>query len=145
MEDKERIEYIMLEKQLSNTEFCAKANISPATLSHILGGRSRPSLAILRGVVMGFPDLNPEWVLLGTGDMYRSGGVASDGRNEVEADADGQSADVLASDESLGVFGVMGDMFASSASSPIYNKGMAERGVSHGRAGAEKQEKKQSQ
>ena len=72
MDDKERIEYIILEKQLSNTEFCAKANIAPATLSHILSGRSKPSLAILRGVVTGFPDLNPEWVLLGTGEMYRN-------------------------------------------------------------------------
>mgnify|MGYP003291116456 CR=1 FL=1 len=77
MDDKERIEYIILEKQLSNTEFCAKANIAPATLSHILGGRSKPSLAILRGVVMGFPDLNPEWVLLGIGNMYRENATSA--------------------------------------------------------------------
>lgn len=122
MEDKERIEYIMLEKGLSNTEFCAKANVSPATLSHILSGRSKPSLAILRGVVNGFPDLNPEWVLMGAGEMYRAaslpqvGGADAENPNLAESQP-GTDGDIG------GLFAGIGEMHASPRT-PIYNKGV---------------------
>ncbi|MCM1312681.1 MAG: helix-turn-helix transcriptional regulator [Bacteroides sp.] len=70
MDDKERIEKIMQEKNLSNVIFCAKTNIAPASLSHIIGGRTKPTLPILRNIIAAFPDLNPEWVFMGTGEMY---------------------------------------------------------------------------
>lgn len=53
--------------------FCSYANISPATLTHITSGRSKPTLSVLRGIVQGFPGLNPTWVLVGEGDMFREG------------------------------------------------------------------------
>lgn len=143
MDDKERIEYIILEKQLSNTEFCAKANIAPATLSHILSGRSKPSLAILRNVVTGFPDLSPEWVLLGTGNMYKdmvsSTGVPAEGA--LDGILPEQTSDSAVQDGALGVFGSMTDMFAASPQpTHIYNKGVERNNVG-GRAGAEVHEK----
>lgn len=143
MDDKERIEYIILEKQLSNTEFCAKANIAPATLSHILGGRSKPSLAILRGVVTGFPDLNPEWVLLGTGEMYRNSSSSSSVNENLDLPQEAMPSNAPAAEETLDVFGSMNDMFASSPSTNIYNKGVAERNAVQGRSTVEKQEKPQ--
>ena len=72
MDDKERIEYIIKDKGLSNVEFSNLTGIAPATISHISSGRSRPTLAILKGIVAGFPDLNPEWVFMGTGRMYKN-------------------------------------------------------------------------
>lgn len=71
MDDKERIEFIIKQQGLTNVEFAAKAGIAPATLSHITSGRSKPTLTILRGVISGFPELNPEWILMGTGSMYK--------------------------------------------------------------------------
>jgi len=71
MTDTERILEIIKDKGLSNVQFCGIAKIGTATLSHIISGRSNPSLNILRGIVNGFPDLNPEWVFQGTGNMYR--------------------------------------------------------------------------
>ncbi len=110
MDDKERIEYIILEKQMTDGDFCAKAGISAATLSHIKSGRSKPSLAILRGVVEGFPDLNPEWVLLGRGEMYSNSTPAVGSAQEAE---DGVSAEASAADNNIGVFSGMNDIFAS--------------------------------
>ena len=72
MDDKERIEYIIRDKGLSNVEFAAITGIAPATISHIASGRSKPTLPILKGVLAGFPDLNPEWVFLGVGPMYKT-------------------------------------------------------------------------
>lgn len=89
MEDKDRVALIMSEFNLTSNNFAARANLSPATLSHILTGRSKPTLAILRSIVAGFPELNPEWVMLGTGDMYRNGG---DG-NQIGRDADRDTFD----------------------------------------------------
>lgn len=120
MDDKERIEYIMLEKQLSNTEFCAVTNIAPATLSHILGKRSKPTLAILRNIVTGFPDLNPEWVLLGSGEMYRQPTSTSINIEE-EHDPDGGASLSSSVTDGADVFEGMNDIFGnlSSSSSPV--------------------------
>lgn len=71
MTEKERIEFIIEDKGLSNVEFSTKTGIAPATISHITSGRSKPTLPILKNIITGFPDLNPEWVFLGTGNMYK--------------------------------------------------------------------------
>ena len=76
--EKERIECIIKDKGLSNVEFSSMTGIAPATISHITSGRSKPTLAILKNIVIGFPDLNPEWVFLGTGDMYKDSTVESE-------------------------------------------------------------------
>ena len=55
MEDKDRVALIMAKFNLTSNNFAAKANLSPATLSHILTGRSKPTLTILRNIVAGFP------------------------------------------------------------------------------------------
>ena len=112
--------YIMLEKQLSNTEFCAVTNIAPATLSHILGKRSKPTLAILRNIVTGFPDLNPEWVLLGAGEMYRQPTSTSINIEE-EHDPDGGASLSSSVTDGADVFEGMNDIFGniSSSSSPV--------------------------
>lgn len=71
MDDKDRIEYIIKEKGLSNIEFSSLTGVAPATISHITSGRSKPTLQVFKGIINGFPDLNPEWVFLGIGPMYK--------------------------------------------------------------------------
>lgn len=71
LDDKERIEYIIKDMGMTNVDFASRTGIAPATLSHITSGRSKPTLAILRGIIDGFPDLSPEWVLMGTGPIYK--------------------------------------------------------------------------
>ncbi len=125
MDDKERIEYIILEKQLTDGDFCAKAGISAATLSHIKSGRSRPSLTILRGVVEGFPDLNPEWVLLGRGEMYSNSTPSTNVGTESDENAQSEVHDA---DNNIGLFSGVNDMFSSSsASSPQQTSRLGER------------------
>lgn len=73
MSDTERILEIIKVKDLNNIQFCSATGISPASLSHITSNRSKPTLSILRNVIAGFPDINPEWVMMGTGPMFRQG------------------------------------------------------------------------
>jgi len=72
MDDKERIEFIIKDKGLTNVEFSSITGIAPATISHITSGRSKPTLPVLKGILSGFPDLNPEWVFLGKGSIYKN-------------------------------------------------------------------------
>jgi hypothetical protein len=53
------------------------------------------------------------------------------------------SSNAPAVEEPLDVFGSMNDMFASSPSTNIYNKGVAERNAVQGRSAVEKHEKPQ--
>ena len=43
---------------------------SPATLSSIFNGRTRPTLNIVEAIKMKIPDISTEWLLWGTGDMH---------------------------------------------------------------------------
>ena len=83
MSDTERILEIIRVKNLNNIQFCSATGISPASLSHITSNRSKPTLSILRNVIAGFPDINPEWVMMGSGPMFREG--VQPARTELEA------------------------------------------------------------
>ena len=69
MEDKDRISEIMKHTGMVAKNFCEATSISPASLSHILNGKAKASLPVLRSIVDAFPELNPLWVLLGKGEM----------------------------------------------------------------------------
>lgn len=69
MTDKERIEYVINKSEMTYAEFSSRTGISPATLSHIVSGRSKPTLAIMRGILAGFPDINPQWMFMGEGEF----------------------------------------------------------------------------
>jgi len=69
MEDKDRIAEIMRYKGMLAKNFCEITGINPASLSHILNGKTKASLPVLKNIVDTFPDLNPLWVLLGEGQM----------------------------------------------------------------------------
>ena len=70
MTDKEKIELIIQDKHLNNTEFCNEVCIAAGTLSHILSGRTQPTLNTLRNISQAFPDINPAWLFYDAGPMY---------------------------------------------------------------------------
>lgn len=94
MTDKERIEQIIQVKHLSNVEFCNQTLLSASSLSHILSERTKPTLSTLRNIVEAFPDLNPMWVLLGQGEMFKSESASS--ATESSADSQNDVDDILA-------------------------------------------------
>ena len=60
---------------------------SPATLSSIFNGRTRPTLNIVESIKTKIPDINTEWLLWGNGDMYNSHPAT------LENDSEGLSVD----------------------------------------------------
>ena len=43
---------------------------SPATLSSIFNGRTRPTLNIVEAIKKKIPNISTDWLMFGSGDMY---------------------------------------------------------------------------
>jgi len=69
MEIKDRIRQIMEDQHMTQQVFADFLQQSPATLSSIFNGRTRPTLNIVDAIKTKIPDINIEWLLYGTGDM----------------------------------------------------------------------------
>ena len=70
METKDRIKKIMEEQQMTQQEFADFLQQSPATLSSIFNGRTRPTLNVVDAIKAKIPDISIEWLLYGTGEMF---------------------------------------------------------------------------
>lgn len=84
MTDKEKIEFIIKEKHLNNTQFCNEVCIAPGTLSHILSGRTQPTLNILRSITQAFPDINPAWLFFNAEPIYLNSDSPTPSEGEAE-------------------------------------------------------------
>lgn len=71
MDDKSKIEKIMQVEKLNSAQFAIEIGIQGSTLSHILNGRNKPSLEVLKKIMNRFRSINPEWLILDVGTMYR--------------------------------------------------------------------------
>lgn len=72
MDEKERIEKIMLKEEMTAAIFASEIGIQGSTLSHILNGRNNPSLDVLKKILNRFRTISSDWLILGVGSMYRS-------------------------------------------------------------------------
>lgn len=72
METKDRIRMIMEDQHMTQQVFADFIQQSPATLSSIFNGRTRPTLNIVDAIKKKFPDISIEWLLYGIGEMYAS-------------------------------------------------------------------------
>ena len=74
---KERLEFILKNKGLTATSFARMLEIQPSGLSHILSGRNKPSFDLVVKILKVFPEFNPDWLLLGSEQIYRDGAPSS--------------------------------------------------------------------
>ena len=72
MDEKEKIEKIMQTENLNSVQFAAEIGIQGSTLSHILNGRNKPSLDVLKRILNRFRTINSDWLILDIGSMYRT-------------------------------------------------------------------------
>lgn len=72
MELKDRIRQIMEEQHMTQQVFADFIGQSPATLSSIFTGRTRPTLKVVEDIKAKIPDISTEWLLWGAGSMYVS-------------------------------------------------------------------------
>ncbi len=73
----ERMFEFVASQGISSAEFASILDIGSARLSHIKNGRNNISLEICSKILVNFPNLNPDWLLLGQGNMLRQSGGQS--------------------------------------------------------------------
>ena len=55
---------------LSGKAFASFIDISPATLSSIFNGRTKPTISIIEAIKKKIPNINTDWLMFGSGSMF---------------------------------------------------------------------------
>jgi transcriptional regulator with XRE-family HTH domain len=67
---RERIEKILHDKGLTQAEFADLINVNRSSITHIMTGRNKSSDTVVARTLLTFPDINPNWLSAGEGEMY---------------------------------------------------------------------------
>ncbi len=68
---REKLLDLMRNEGLKPSQLADMLSVNPAGISHILAGRNKPGFDLLQKILRRFPRINPDWLLLDTGPMYR--------------------------------------------------------------------------
>jgi transcriptional regulator with XRE-family HTH domain len=68
---RDRIQKLLDAEHLTAAKFAEFIGVQPSSISHILKGRNKPSSEFIQRVLSKFPSLSAEWLVLGSGDMYK--------------------------------------------------------------------------
>lgn len=69
---KDRLQQLMQAKGVSAARLGELLDVQPSGISHILSGRNKPSMDFVEKLFTVFPDINPEWFILGKGPMLQN-------------------------------------------------------------------------
>lgn len=67
---KDRIRQIIESKHMTQQVFAQFIEMSPASLSSIFNDRTKPTLNIVEAIKKKIPDINTDWLMFGSGEMY---------------------------------------------------------------------------
>ena len=67
---KDRIRQIMESKKMTQQEFAQFIEVSAPSLSNIFTDRTKPTLNTVEAIKKKIPDINTNWLLFGSGQMY---------------------------------------------------------------------------
>lgn len=67
----ERLKQFLTMEGLSPAKFADTMEIQRSGISHLLSGRNKPSFEFIQKILTAYPNLNPEWLILGKGKPYK--------------------------------------------------------------------------
>ena len=67
---RERIEKILEDKKMTQAEFADLIGVNRSSITHIMTGRNKSSDTVVARTLLAFPDINPNWLSVGEGEMY---------------------------------------------------------------------------
>ncbi len=83
----DRLAIFMKKEEMPANGLAELLGIQASGISHILSGRNKPGLEFITRFLNAFPKINPDWFILGKGDMYRSPAGGADTEPELFAGA----------------------------------------------------------
>ena len=66
-----RLKQFMAAENITQAQLADSLKVVRASVSHILSGRNNPSCESIRALMITYPNLNIEWLMLGKGKMYK--------------------------------------------------------------------------
>lgn len=69
---KDRLLKFLNKEQLSSARFAEIIGVQPSSISHILSGRNKPGFDFIQKILINFPSLNADWLIMGKGNMLRN-------------------------------------------------------------------------
>ena len=69
---KDRLLKIIKQYNLTSSRFADELGVQRSGISHILSGRNQPSYDFIVKLMKQYPEINPDWLLMGNGIMFRS-------------------------------------------------------------------------
>ena len=69
MEINERILALINNLGFNKSTFAVKIGVSQPIITHITNGRNNPGLEVIQKILTNCQEVNPEWLLLGSGEM----------------------------------------------------------------------------
>lgn len=67
---REKLLDLMKSEGLKPSQLAELLGVNPAGISHILAGRNKPGFDLLQKILRRFPQINPDWLLLDSQQMY---------------------------------------------------------------------------
>ncbi|PKP39530.1 MAG: hypothetical protein CVT98_01460 [Bacteroidetes bacterium HGW-Bacteroidetes-15] len=67
----DRIQKLLTSEGIQPTKFAEIIGVQRSSISHILSGRNKPSFDVIQSILRKFPRLNSEWLIMGSGEMYK--------------------------------------------------------------------------
>ncbi len=67
-----RLVQFLAAENISQSQFADTIEVARASVSHIIAGRNKPGWDFLNSMLKHYPNLNIEWLLNGTGKMYKT-------------------------------------------------------------------------
>lgn len=77
-----RIQQFLEIENLSPSKLADMLGLQRSGISHILAGRNKPSYDFILKFLRTFPTINPDWLLMGKGKIYRNGESDQNNQNE---------------------------------------------------------------
>jgi len=90
---KDRIRQIMESQHMSQQVFAQFIEMSPASLSSIFNGRTKPTLNMVEAIKRKIPDISTDWLMFGSGSMYLDAAQESPAPAEKSPDVHGSLFD----------------------------------------------------
>ena len=84
-----RLKQFIEAENISQAEFADKLKVVRASVSHIIAGRNKPSYEFIRSLILHYPQLNMEWLMLGKGKMYKQTATPGEEKNASPAPDEG--------------------------------------------------------
>lgn len=76
---REKLVKLMKEEKLTASRLAELLGVRSSGISHIISERNKPSFDLLQKILRRFPNINPDWLLLDSEQMYRNPSTQSNG------------------------------------------------------------------